>query len=43
MKPTSFVLKPIAMSLIGMVVASIAGNALASDLPKRKPGLWEIA
>ena len=43
MKPTSFVLKPIAMSLIGMVVASIAGNALASDLPKRKPGLWEIS
>ena len=42
MKPATFALKPIAMSLIGMVLASIAGNALASDMPKRKPGLWEI-
>ena len=42
MKPATFALKPIAISLIGMVLASIAGNALASDMPKRKPGLWEI-
>ncbi|HUX63017.1 DUF3617 domain-containing protein [Sulfuricella sp.] len=28
--------------LLGLVAASLAGGALAADMPKRKTGLWEI-
>ena len=43
MESRTHVRKTVAISLLGMVIASIAGTALASDLPKRKPGLWEIS
>ena len=42
MKPRTHGRKPLAVSLLGMVIAGVAATALASDLPKRKPGLWEI-
>lgn len=29
--------------LVGIVAASMAGSALAGDMPKRKAGLWEIS
>ena len=27
---------------LGVVAATLAGAAVAADMPKRKPGLWEI-
>ena len=42
MESRTHVRKPLAVSILGMVIGSLAGTALASDLPKRKPGLWEI-
>ena len=29
-------------SALGVVAATLAGAAVAADMPKRKPGLWEI-
>jgi len=51
MKPAIFSFKPVARSLhgtligtlISAMIAGTAGNALAGELPKRKPGLWEIS
>lgn len=33
---------PLSFLLLGLVVASLTGGALAADMPKRKAGLWEI-
>jgi hypothetical protein len=34
--------QPCALLLIALTTASLAGGALAADMPKRKAGLWEI-
>ena len=34
--------KPLSLFLLGLATASLVGNALAADAPKRKSGLWEI-
>lgn len=31
------------LALIGITTVCVSGNVLAGDLPKRKPGLWEIS
>ena len=33
---------PFSLLLLGLIAGALAGGALASDAPKRKPGLWEI-
>ena len=42
MKSATYARKRVFLSLIALAAASVSGSSLASDLPKRKPGLWEI-
>ena len=43
MKSTTYARTRIFLSLIALAAACVSGSSLASDLPKRKPGLWEIS
>lgn len=42
MKPQANVSCPSRALALGLVALSLAGGALAADMPKRKAGLWEI-
>jgi hypothetical protein len=42
MKSQNTVRNTFSLLALGLAAASIAGSALAADMPKRKAGLWEI-
>jgi len=42
MKFRSSVLRSFSLLAFSLAAASLAGSALSADMPKRKPGLWEI-
>ncbi|MDP3687983.1 MAG: DUF3617 family protein [Sulfurimicrobium sp.] len=43
MKLSFDIRSPYSLLILGLAATSLAGNALASDTPKRKSGLWEIS
>ncbi|MEI7430052.1 MAG: DUF3617 family protein [Betaproteobacteria bacterium] len=43
MKSLSSVRRNFALFIFGLSATSLATSALAADMPKRKPGLWEIS